>query len=123
KENFRVEKSARAQASDADCSPDQRVRRAVQELVGRWVAGKNYELEGRDLEDSRPARAVEKAGRNFAGSICGGEKRRAPAQGSRTDLHGVRSADGLGHGALRRAIAWRYRFAQGPNRGDGHRRR
>jgi preprotein translocase subunit SecA len=59
----------------------------------------------------------------FAGSIRGGEKRGAPAERSATQLHGVRSADGLGHGALRRAIARRYRFAQGPNRGDGDRRR
>ena len=40
-----------------------------------------------------------------------------------TQLHRVRSADGLGHGPFRRAIARRCRFAQGPNRGDGDRRR
>ena len=38
-------------------------------------------------------------------------------------LHGVRSADDVGHGALRRAAARRHGFASRPDRGNGDRRR
>src|SRR4029077_9328632 len=52
-----------------------------------------------------------------------GEKRGTPAERAPTQFHSMRPADGLGHGALRRSVAWRNRVAPGPDRRNGDRRR
>src|ERR1051326_3065464 len=100
KENSRVEKSARAQATCADCPAAQRAGRAVYELVGRRIAREDRGLEGRAFEDSCARRAMGEARGNFARSFCRGEKRGAPAQRAKSQFQRVRSAHGLGHGAF-----------------------
>src|SRR2546430_4670406 len=123
KENTGVEKSARAQAYDADRAPDQRVGGAVAELVRRGFARENGGVEGRARENSGPRRSMAATRRNFAGSVCGGKKRSPAIKRPEAHFHRLRSADGLEHGALRRAIARRGRLAPRADRGDGDGRR
>src|SRR5438105_3718095 len=59
---------------------------------------------------------MDEARRDFAGSLCGREKRGAAAGGAPGDFQRLRSADDLEHGALRRAACGRHRPASRQDR-------
>ncbi len=80
-------------------------------------------MAGRAGRDRRSGRPLGSVGCDPPGSFCGGQKCGAAADGAEGDLHGLRPADDLEHGALRCAVGGRDGFASRADRGDGDGRR